>query len=252
VAEETILQFLENHYQLEPPIPRLTRTDIQTAINDLSPKKNPGYDFITGQILKDLPIIGSKYLTQLFNTILLLNYFPTQWKVAQIILIPKPGKPPHDLFSYRPISLLPIVSTLFERFHLKRFLPLIEHNKLILTHQFDFRRRHSTIEQTHRIVHRINEAFEHKACCSAAFLDISRAFHKLWYTGLLYKLRQSLPLNYFLLLQSYLHNRHFFVKIASTHHNLSPIHSGVRQGNVLWPLLYLMYTVTFQPPQQQP
>jgi hypothetical protein len=84
VAEETILQFLETSYQLEPPIPRVTRTDIQTAINHLNPKKSPGYDLITSKILKELPIIGTKYITQLFDVILLLNYFPTQWKVAQI------------------------------------------------------------------------------------------------------------------------------------------------------------------------
>jgi hypothetical protein len=96
VAEETILQFLETPYQLEPPIPRLIRTDIQTAINHLNPKKSPGYDLITGQILKELPIIGTKYRTQLFNAILLLNYFPIQWKVAQITLIFKPGNPPID------------------------------------------------------------------------------------------------------------------------------------------------------------
>jgi hypothetical protein len=72
-----------------------------------NPKKSPGYDLITGKILKELPIIGTKYLTQLFNAILLLNYC-TQWKVAQIILILKPGKLPHALPSYRPINLLPI------------------------------------------------------------------------------------------------------------------------------------------------
>jgi retron-type reverse transcriptase len=136
-----------------------------------------------------------------------------------------------------------IVSKLFEKLLLKRLLPLIEHNKLIPTHQFGFRRRHSTIEQMHRIIHRINDAFEHKAYCSAAFLDISQAFDKVWHTRLLYKLRQSLPLNYFFLLQSYLHNRHFFVKIASTHHTLPPIQAGVPQSSVLEPLLFLMYTV---------
>jgi hypothetical protein len=61
-----------------------------------------------------LPIIGIKYLTQLFNAVLLKRYFPAQWKVAQIILILKPGKP-NELTFYQPISLLPIGSKVFER-----------------------------------------------------------------------------------------------------------------------------------------
>jgi hypothetical protein len=89
---------------------RFTNADIQAVINHLKPKKSPGYDLITGKILKEPPIVGIKYLTQLFNAVLLLNYFPFQWKVAQIILILKPGKLPHALTSYWPISLLTIVS----------------------------------------------------------------------------------------------------------------------------------------------
>jgi hypothetical protein len=74
---------------------------------------------------------------------------------------------------------------------LKRLLPMVENNRLILNHQFSFGQRHSTIEQTHQIVQRINEALENKQYCSAAFLDISQAFDKVWRSGLLYKLRQS-------------------------------------------------------------
>jgi hypothetical protein len=53
---------------------------------------------------------------------------------------------------------------------------MVENNRLIPNHQFGFRQRHSIIEQTHRIVQRINEALENKQYCSAAFLDISQAF----------------------------------------------------------------------------
>jgi hypothetical protein len=63
-------------------------------INSLNSKKSPGYDLITGKILKELLTIGIQYLTQLFNAVLLKGYFLAQWKVTQIILIPKPGKPP--------------------------------------------------------------------------------------------------------------------------------------------------------------
>jgi hypothetical protein len=127
----------------------------------------------------------------------------------------KPGKPPNELTSYRPISLLPIVSKVFENILLKRPLPVVENNRLIPNHQFGFRQRHFTIEQTYRIVQRISEALEKKQYCSAAFLDISQAFGKIWHTGLLYKLRLSLPLNYFFILKSYLHSRHFLVKVET-------------------------------------
>jgi hypothetical protein len=103
-----------------------------------------------------------KYLTQLFNAALLKGYFQAQWKIAQIILILKPWKPPTELTSYQPISLLPIVSRVFEKLLLKRLLPVVESNGLISNHQLSFRQRQSTKEQTHPVLQRINEALENK------------------------------------------------------------------------------------------
>jgi hypothetical protein len=75
-----------------------------------------------------LPIIGIKYLTQLFNAVLLKGHFLAQWKVTQIILMLTPGKPSNELTSYRPVSLLPIASNVFEKLLLKRLLPVVENN----------------------------------------------------------------------------------------------------------------------------
>jgi hypothetical protein len=67
-------------------------------------------------------------------------------------------KPPNELTSYWPTSLLPITSIVFEKLLLKRILSLVEDNSLIPNPQFGFRQRHSTIEQTHQTVKKINEA----------------------------------------------------------------------------------------------
>jgi hypothetical protein len=116
------MQLLGTPYQLKPPINRLKRAEVEVT-NSLNPKKSSGYDLIAGKILKEMPIIGIKYLTQLFIAVLLTGYFLAQWKVAQIIL--KPGKPPNKLTSYQPISLLPIASEVFETLLLKRLLPMV-------------------------------------------------------------------------------------------------------------------------------
>jgi hypothetical protein len=79
-------------------------------------------------------------------------------------------------------------------------------------------------------VHKINESLETKQYCSAAFLDISQAFDKVWHAGLLHKLRQFLPLKYYFILKFYLHNRHFQVKVEDL---LQP---PLQRIQLSWPL----------------
>jgi predicted metallopeptidase len=74
----------------------------------------------------------------------------------------KPGKLPSEKTSYRPISLLPIVSKIFEKLLLKRLKPIIEEKNLIPSHQFGFRNRHSTLDQIHRITNVFKKALEEK------------------------------------------------------------------------------------------
>jgi hypothetical protein len=99
--EATLTSLLETLFQLEPLVTRLKRSAVQSIITNLLTNKSPGYDLITSWTLKELPTLGFQYLTQLFNAMLLHGYFQAQWKVTQMILIPKPGKPPHAPSSYK-------------------------------------------------------------------------------------------------------------------------------------------------------
>jgi hypothetical protein len=124
--------------------------------------------------------------------------------VAEIVMIPKPGKPPHETTSYRSISLLPIMSKLFEKLLLKRLKPIIEERNLIPDHQFGFRHQHSTIDQVHRITNIIEQSLDEKKACSTIFLDVAQAFDKVWHEGLNHKLKLLLPVQYSRILESYI------------------------------------------------
>jgi hypothetical protein len=166
---------------------------------------------------------------------------------STVTFLPNGKSPPHAPSSYRPVSLVPIPSKVFEKLLFNRLLPLVVHGKLLPTHQFGFRPKHSTITEIHRLIRGINNAIDTLQYCSAAFLDISQAFAKVWHKSLLYKLRRSLSLNYFLILYSYLSNRHFIVKVNTELADLTPVNAGVPQGSVLGPLLYLLYTADLLP-----
>jgi len=146
-----------------------------------------------GKVLKELPKKAITLLTILYNSILRLSYYPLLRKFAQIIMIPKPGKPVNKVTSYRPISLLPIPSKVFEKLLLKRLRSYVDLSALLPNYQLGFKTGHSTIHQTHRVVHEIAKGFEVQQLCTVAFLDITQAFDKVWHTGLLYKLKTTLP-----------------------------------------------------------
>jgi len=96
----------------------------------------------------------------------------------------KPGKNSDDIASYRPISLLPIISKILENIQLQRLTLVTEESKLTPSEHFGFRQKHGTIEQAHRLVNKIHTDPEHKRYSSAAFIDINQAFDKVWHTGL--------------------------------------------------------------------
>ncbi|KAL4130849.1 hypothetical protein QTP88_008228 [Uroleucon formosanum] len=213
----------------------------KNAIQNYSLKKSPGYDLIIAEIAKCLPKRAIVLLTILINASLRLAYFPQLWKFSIIIVFPKPKKPPDILSSYRPISLLPFFAKIFERLILKRILPYIFSNNIIPNTQFGFRASHATTHQLHRLVDAISFSLEKKKYCSCVFLDVSQAFDRVWHEGLLFKIKAFLPTTYFLLIKSYLTDRHFQVKFGSSFSNIEKISAGVPQGGILSPILYNVY-----------
>lgn len=157
-------------------------------------------------------------------------------------MVLKPNKPENVVSSYRPISLLPVFSKLFERLLQKRLFPILEALDVLPEHQFGFRQNHGTPEQCHRVVKVIRDTLENKCYCSSVFLDVKQAFDRVWHDGLLYKLKQLLPTPFYLLFKSYLHERRFYVNINDEESDIGIIKSGVPQGSVMGPVLYTLFT----------
>lgn len=232
----------ERVLQDELEIKLVTPKEISSEINRLSKKKTPGYDLITGEVLRNLPRKAIIKLTTFVNATFRLKHVPDVWKFAEVIMIPKPGKPAHEVASYRPISLLPIMSKLFEKLLIKRIKPILEDRNLIPDYQFGFREKHSTIDQVHRITNIIEKTLEEKKVCSTVFLDVAQAFDKVWHDGLMYKLKKMLPKQFTDILQSYLSDRMFHIRHDNSYSEIKQIKAGVPQGSVLGPVLYLLYT----------
>ncbi|KAL4156145.1 hypothetical protein QTP88_000180 [Uroleucon formosanum] len=106
----------------------------------------------------------------------------------------------------------------------------------------NFMTNHSTIQQIHRLTDQIATSFERKEFCPGIFLDFAQAFDRVWYIGLLYKLKLFLPAPYYLLVRSYLCNRSFAVRQGNSFSSYFSIQARVPQGSDLAPDLFNIYT----------
>jgi hypothetical protein len=221
-------------------------SEIAWLIRHAKSRSAPGPDGIQNIILQNLPSVAHHFIATIFNKALTLNYFPTQWKVAKILMFPKPGKDPSSPLGYRPISLLNSLGKLFEKIILKRMNSQIQERNLLRDDQFGFKRGHSTIHALLRNVERITQGFNHKKSSVMLLLDIERAFDKVWIHGLVAKLIQlNFSPHLIHLLYNYLHHRSFYVSIRNSSSEIHPISAGVPQGSLLGPTLFNLFINDF-------
>ena len=210
--------------------------EIEHLISNLDATKAHGPDEISIRLLKNTRVSICEGLSRLLNTSFNQGKVPQKWKQANVTPIYKKGD--RQLVSnYRPISLLSVIEKVQEKVY--NFFKV--HN-LLTWRNSGFKPLDSAKNQLILVTHKIYMALEHGQDINIAFLDVSKAFDRVWHTGLIHKLK-VLGITGRLLkwLTDYLDNRHQRVVINGVHSDWLIINSGVPQGSILGPLLFLVY-----------
>lgn len=217
--------------------------DIKKIIGNLKARKATGCDKISNKMIKQMPRKAVMALTNITNAILRLDHFPQCWKHAEVVMLPKAKKDKKLPQSYRPISLLPLLSKVSERAIKHRLLDETDGLGLLPPEQFGFRAGHSTELQALRIVEYTTSGFNRRRATGAVLLDVERAFDRVWHNGLLHKMIQGgFERKTCKLMQSYLEGRSYSVKIGKKLSRRKDLVAGVPQGSVLGPHLYSLFT----------
>ena len=243
---------LDSESVVLPPLPDITNTrfisnitttvtEVNNLLKGIDISKACGVDGVGNHLLK----LSADGISQSFASIINISFstgvFPKAWKFANVIPIFKKANRQHKE-NYRPISLLPALSKIPEKIVFNRLYNFLLDINFLSPYQSGFRPGDSTVNQLIYIVHKIHEALDSGNEVRMGFLDISKAFDKVWHKGLIFKLKtigvRGPLLNWIV---SYLSQRKQRVVINGQSSDWGDIEAGVPQGSVLGPLLFLIY-----------
>ena len=207
----------------------------------MHPNKAGGYDEISVRMLQLCPVEVALPLQIIFQKCIDTGIFPDSWKYANVQPVHKKNNR-QIKSNYRPISLLPLCGKLLEKIVFDQVYSYLNTHNLLSKNQSGFRHGDSTIYQLISITSNIYESFEKYDETRAIFLDISKAFDKVWHEGVIYKLKcngiSGKLLKFF---ENYLENRHHRVVLNGIESDWKKLEAGVPQGSVLGPFLFLVY-----------
>ena len=217
-----------------------TVSEIESVLQNLK-NSSVRIDEMPVHLYKRLKNILSEPFATLLNKSIGAGIFPECLKCARVVPVFKKGDP-KDVSNYRPISVLPTLSKIFERCISVRITDFLNRFNILFCRQFGFRKGKSTIDAFVSLTEHIYNCLNQKEHCIGIFIDLKKAFDTVNHTILLGKLERygirGLPLQW---IASYLSDRRQYVTINGQCSAPKNVNVGVPQGSIIGPLLFLLY-----------
>ena len=214
---------------------------VERQLRRLKRDKATGTDSLPSNLLKDCALVIAPPLTHIINMSLETSTFPSIWKSAKITPIYKSGNLDH-VENYRPISVLPILSKILEKVVHQQLYDFLETNKLLYNCQFGFRKKRSTKLAATLFCDTIRKGIDSGLLVGSLFIDLSKAFDSIGHGILIEKLMLhgvcGPELAWF---TDYLFDRKQVVQINGTLSEPYTVKSGVPQGSILGPLMFIVF-----------
>ena len=201
---------------------------VRKVVMNLDLSKKFGPDCISVVVLKNCEPKLSYILAEVFNKCLKESCFPDCWKISSVVPVFKNVGERSTAKNYCPVSLLSVVSKVFENLVNNRIVDHLEKCGLFSDFQYGFRSSRSTAYLLTVVSDKIARAFNRSGATRAVALDISKAFDRVWHAGLLHKLKSyGISGQIFGLVSSFLSNRQLQVVLDGKSSQEYPVNVGV-------------------------